>query len=413
MSRRRLLGRGAVAGLGAAIGAAAGATAVAAIDRRSPPGSGTAQPGAAQPGAAQPGAAQAGVVEAGLATGTATVPFYGVRQAGVTEDPPAHASFVAFTLPGGTDKRALARMLRLLSDDAARLTQGAPALGDTDAHLAVLPARLTVTFGFGPGLYRAAGLASPVADLPSFGIDRLEARWSGGDLLLQICADDPLTVAHTQRMLIKDARPFAAVRWVQQGFRRSPGVQAAAHTQRNVLGQLDGTANPRDAELHGAVWNPDNSSTLVVRRIRAEIEKWDLLSVTDKENAVGRRMGSGAPLTGSGEHDEPDFAAMDASGLPVMPDFSHVTRAHVTEPSLKILRRPYNYDGAPNAAGHPDAGLIFAAYQRDIAGQFLPIQQRLADKDLLNEWITPIGSAVFAVPPGCAEGGWIGERVLA
>jgi hypothetical protein len=62
------------------------------------------------------------------------------------------------------------------------------------------------------------------------------------------------------------------VRWVQQGFRRSPGVQAPEHTQRNLLGQLDGTANPRGAEIDPAVWNPDGSTTLVVRRIRAEIE---------------------------------------------------------------------------------------------------------------------------------------------
>jgi dye decolorizing peroxidase len=388
VSRRRLLTGSAVAGLGAA----AGAGAVAAAGREAP----------------VPVAASAT-----LDTGTATVAFHGPRQAGVSQDPPAHAAFVAFTLPAGTDRRALGRLLRLLTDDAARLTQGIPALGDTEADLASLPARLTVTFGFGPGLYRAAGLAVPVAELPKFPIDRLEPRWSGGDLLLQVCADDPLTVAHTQRMLIKDARPFAAVRWVQQGFRRSPGVQAPTHTQRNLLGQLDGTANPRDAVLDAAVWNPDGSSTLVVRRVRAEIEKWDLLSVPDKENAVGRTLGTGAPLSGRHEHDEPDFTALDASGLPVMPDFSHVTRAHVSDPALKILRRPYNYDGAPNAAGHPDSGLIFAAYQRDIIRQFLPIQQRLADKDLLNEWITPIGSAVFAIPPGCAEGGWIGEQVLA
>ncbi|MFG1608075.1 Dyp-type peroxidase [Actinoplanes sp. NPDC049265] len=346
-------------------------------------------------------------------TGEAVVPFHGSRQAGVTQDPPAHAAFVAFTLAAGTDKRGLGRMLRLLTDDAARLTQGRPALGDTDAQLAVLPARLTVTFGFGPGLYRRAGTRSPVADLPAFAIDRLERRWSGGDLLLQICADDPLTVTHAQRMLIKDTRPFGAVRWVQTGFRRSPGVQAPEHTQRNVMGQLDGTANPRGAVMDDAVWNPDNSTTLVLRRIRAEIEKWDLLSVTDKELSVGRKMDTGAPLSGTAEHDEPDFTRLDASGLPAMPDFAHVTRAHVSEPSLKILRRPYNYDGAPDTAGIPDAGLIFAAYQRDIARQFVPIQKRLADKDLLNEWITPIGSAVFAVPPGCAEGGWIGERILA
>lgn len=389
-TRRRLLAGAGIAGLGAA----AGAGAVASFSRAETP---------------VPAA-----TTTGLDTGTATVAFHGPRQAGVSEDPPAHAAFVAFTLAASTDRRALGRMLRLLCDDAARLTQGIPALGDTDATLAVLPARLTVTFGFGPGLYQAAGLPAPVADLPSFGIDRLEWRWSGGDLLLQICADDPLTVAHTQRMLIKDARPFAAIRWVQEGFRRSPGVQAPSHTQRNVLGQLDGTANPRGAtEIDPAVWNPDGSTTLVVRRIRAEIEKWDILSVADKENATGRRLDSGAPLSGTSEHDEPDFTAPDASGLPAMPDYSHVTRAHVTDPSRKILRRPYNYDGLPDAAGQPDAGLIFAAYQRDIVRQFLPIQRRLAEKDLLNEWITPIGSAAFAIPPGCHEGGWIGEQVLA
>ena len=385
-SRRHLLTGAAAAGLGAA----AGAGLVAA-------GADNAEPAAA--------------VEP-LTTGTATVPFHGPRQAGIAEDPPAHAAFVAFTLPAGTDRRALARMMRLLTDDARRLTQGVPALGDTDATLAPLPSRLTVTFGLGPGLYRAAGLKAPVADLPTFRVDRLERRWSGGDLLLQICADDPLTVAHTQRMLIKDARPFAAVRWVQQGFRRSPGVQAPEHTQRNVMGQLDGTANPRGAEIDPAVWNADGSTTLVVRRVRAEIETWDILSVADKENAVGRRLDSGAPLSGTQEHDEPDFTKLDGSGLPAMPDFSHVTRAHVTDPALKILRRPYNYDGVPDATGRPDSGLIFASYQKDIARQFVPIQQRLAEKDLLNEWITPIGSAVFAVPPGCAEDGWIGEQVL-
>ena len=76
-------------------------------------------------------------------------------------------------------------------------------------------------------------------------------------------------------------------------------------------------------------------------------------------------------------------------------------------PAVQLRRR------APAPDGRADAGLIFAAYQRDIGSQFLPIQRNLAEKDLLNEWITPIGSAVFAVPPGCAEGGWIGEGLLA
>lgn len=391
LRRRALLAGGAAAGLGAVAACSAGSG-----------GSGPSE------GSGQP------VVPVSFTDiGTGIVPFHGMRQAGVTTEPPAHGAFVSFTLSRGTDRAALGRMLRLLTDDAVRLTRGEPALGDTEAELARHPSRLTVTFGFGPGLYRAAGLKSPVADLPAFSVDRLEPRWSGGDLMLQICADDALTVTHAQRMLIKDARPFGAVRWVQRGFRRSAGVHPAGFTQRNVLGQLDGTANPRDAAMDTAVWNPDGSTSLVVRRIRAEIETWDLLSVTDKENAVGRRMVSGAPLSGTAEFDEPDFAKLDDTGLPVMPDYAHVTRARQTDPRLKILRRPYNYDEAPDAQGRPDSGLVFASYQADIDRQYLPIQRRLAEKDLLNEWTTPIGSAVFAIPPGCAEGGWIGERVLA
>ncbi|MEV4626835.1 Dyp-type peroxidase [Micromonospora sp. NPDC049523] len=356
--------------------------------------------------------------------GTAMEPFHGPRQAGIATDPQSHAAFVALTLKPGTDRAILVRLMRLLSDDAARLTRGEPALADTERELAVLPARLTITFGFGPGLYDAAGLADrrppSVAELPPFPIDRLQPAWSGGDLLFQICADDPLTVAHAQRMLIKDARPFGAVRWVQQGFRRSAGVQAEPQTQRNVLGQLDGTANPKVATgaLDRAVWVSEgpawlrDGTTLVLRRIRAELETWDLLGRADKELAVGRRLDTGAPLSGTAEHDPPDFAVTDATGLPAIPDFSHISRAHVTEDRLRILRRPYNYDGVPSSDGQPDTGLIFASYQADIERQFLPIQRRLAELDLLNEWTTPIGSAVFGVPPGCAAEGWVGEQLL-
>ena len=357
--------------------------------------------------------------------GTATEPFYGPRQSGVATHPQAYASFVAFTLAPDVDRPALGRMMRLLTDDAARLTQGQPALADTEPELAHLPARLTVTFGFGPGLYRAAGRDDrrppSVADLPPFPIDRLQPAWSGGDLLIQICADDPLTVAHAQRVLIKDARAFATVRWVQQGFRNGRGVLDEAFTQRNLMGQLDGTVNPRPgtAAFEQAVWVPDgpdwlrDSTTLVIRRIQMNLETWDLLGRAEKEFVIGRRLDTGAPLTGHAEHDPPDFAATNDLGLPVIPDFAHIRRAHVPDERLRILRRSYNYDGVPGPDGHADSGLIFASYQADIERQFLPIQRSLAELDLLNDWTTPIGSAVFAIPPGCTPGGWIGEQVLA
>ncbi len=61
----------------------------------------------------------------------------------------------------------------------------------------------------------------------------------------------------------------------------------------------------------------------------------------------------------------------------------------------------------------PGSGLLFASYQADVDRQFLPIQRRLDESDMLNEWTTPIGSAVYAIPPGCAEGGFIGESLFA
>lgn len=401
VSRRRLLTGGALTVGGALAGA--GVTA------------------AARTGGADPTQATATTQPADLAT--RTVPFHGTHQAGIDTPAQAHGVFLAFDLRTGVDRGALGRMMRLLSDDAERLTAGRPALADTEPELALVPARLTVTFGFGPRLFTAAGLdaARPasLAPLPPFPIDRLEDRWTGGDLLIQICADDPLTVTHAQRMLVKDTLAFGRPRWAQRGFRRAAGIEDGV-TQRNVLGQLDGTRNPPPGSpaFEAAVWTdagPDwlhGGTTLVLRRIRAELETWDAVDVAGKEFAVGRRLATGAPLTGTAEHDLPDYAATNEIGLPVISDVSHIARAHVGHDRLRIFRRAYNYDEAPGPDGRADAGLIFGAFQRDIGEQFLPMQRKLAEVDLLNAWVTPIGSAVFAVPPGCRPGGWIGQTLL-
>ncbi|MDF5752809.1 Dyp-type peroxidase [Spongiactinospora sp. TRM90649] len=375
-------------------------------------------------GVATAGALALTPVPATAQTGPATEPFHGTHQAGIATGPQAHAVFIALDLRGGADRDAVRRMMRLLTDDARRLTAGRPALADTEPELAALPARLTVTFGFGPGLFEATGTTAlrppQIAPLPRFAIDRLERRWSGGDLLVQICADDPLTVAHALRMIVKDARAFARVRWTQRGFRRGAGIQRAGQTQRNVMGQLDGTVNPTPGTpgFDRAVWVGEGpgwlhgGTTLVLRRIRAEMETWDAADRVAKEFTVGRRMDDGAPLTGTREHDEPDFAKLNAAGLPVISEYAHIRRARTADPALRIFRRVYNYDEGLSADGRADSGLVFASYQADVTRQFLPVQERLAEADLLNEWTTPIGSALFAVPPGCGPDGWIGEGLL-
>src|SRR5690606_21725794 len=101
---------------------------------------------------------------------------------------------------------------------------------------------------------------------------------------------------------------------------------------------------------------------------------------------------SGAPLTGVREHDEPDFEALNPLGFPIIPEFSHMRRARSDNPRELFYRRVYNYDLPPNSADQiSDAGLIFTTFQHDVATQFTPIQQRLAEVDLLNVWTTPIG----------------------
>ncbi|KZE42947.1 Dyp-type peroxidase [Microbacterium sp. T32] len=352
--------------------------------------------------------------------GDVVVPFHGAHQAGIDTDAQAHVSLVALDLRGDTDRDALRRLMRLLTDDAVRLTRGQGALADTEPELAVSPARLTVTFGFGPGFVARAGAAAPdwLRPLPAFTIDRLRPEYGDGDLLLQIAADDPVTVAHATRMLLKDARAFAAPRWVQQGFRRAHGTTRPGTTMRNLFGQVDGTANPQPgtAGFDEIVWSRDGwlagGTGMVVRRIAMDLDKWDRLDRPGRDQAVGRFQSTGAPLTGTDEFDEPDFAATDAIGFPVIPEFSHLRRSRSDDPGQRIFRRGYNYDDAPPTGTVSDAGLLFVSFQADIDRQFVPLQRRLDELDLLNEWTTPIGSAVFALPPGCAEGGFIGEGIL-
>ncbi|MCM3500282.1 Dyp-type peroxidase [Microbacterium sp. P26] len=353
--------------------------------------------------------------------GDVTVPFYGAHQAGIDTAAQAHGVFLALDLLPDTDRDGLRRMMRILTDDAARMTQGQSALADSEPELAVAPARLTVTFGFGPRLVaRAGGTAPPwLAPLPAFTIDRLQPEYSEGDLLIQIAADDPLTVAHAGRMVLKDTRSFATLRWTQHGFRRAHGTVKPGTTMRNLFGQVDGTSNPEPGtpDFDTVVWNADDGwvaggTGIVVRRIAMDLDKWDRLDRPGRDQSVGRYQSNGAPLTGSDEFDEPDFDAKTPIGFPVIPEFSHLRRSRSDDTRERIFRRAFNYDDTPAAGQISNAGLIFVSFQADIDRQFTPIQRRLDELDLLNEWTTPIGSAVFAAPPGCSEGGYIGETLL-
>ena len=347
--------------------------------------------------------------------------FHGNHQAGIATPPQAHAAFLSLSLKSGIGLERFASVQKLLSQDAERLTQGEPPLGDTEPELAKLANRLTITFGFGYELFDKLAIADrrpgDFTKLPKFELDRLDEKWNGGDVLLQICADDATTVAHALRMCVKDSRSIAKVRWVMRGFRQAPPVIEAGATPRNTMGQLDGTANPAPGgeAFAETVWRDGddptkNGSILVVRRIRTELETWDAVDPAVKEMSIGRALDTGAPLTGKNEHDEPDFDATNDLGFTVIPPKSHIRRAQL-EDGRQIFRRAYNYDDQVSADGTSDTGLIFASYQKDIA-TFADIQAQLDNGDMLNDWVTAIGSSEFLIPPGCQPGGWVGETLF-
>jgi deferrochelatase/peroxidase EfeB len=372
------------------------------------------------------------------AAGTGSVPFYGAHQAGIDTPAQDRLFFASFDLL--TESPAeLRELMREWSRAAAEMTAGemigdvndvelAPPddTGETVGHLA---SNLTVTFGFGPGLFerRGLGLAAkrppalrPIPPLPA---DELNPGESGGDVCVQACSDDPQVAFHAIRNLARIGRGTVAMRWSQLGFGRTASTTRAQDTPRNLMGFKDGTVNIKaeDTEAmdrhvwvggEGPAWMR-GGSYMVTRRIRMLLEIWDRSSLEDQEQTIGRAKYSGAPLGESEEFDPLDFEA-EKEGEPTIPVDAHVRLASASaNDGERILRRGYSFtDGVDESLGELEAGLFFIAFQRDPEKQFVAIQRRLGSMDALNEYIKHVGSAVFAVPPGARKGGYVGEALL-
>lgn len=362
------------------------------------------------------------------------VTFGGKRQAGVATPAPAFGNFIGLRLRPSVGASDIKRLLRILSEDARELMSGRAPINDQEPELAAISANLTITLGFGERIFdvvNPGAKPSWLKPLPAFEkIDKLSDEWGAADLLLQLCCDDKVTLAHAQRMLLKETRSFGTVHWVQDGFRNSAGSLKKGTTMRNLFGQVDGTINPttEDSSMDDVVYGNmdglkpwvDGGTSLVLRRIHMNVDTWDEVDVPGREDAIGRKLSNGAPLTGQKETDPADLSATTPIGFPVIADYAHMRRATAQAPHEKILRRPYNYDlpvsqasglakAGSSTGGVSQTGLIFASYQADPIKQFVPIQQRLAELDMLNTWTVPIGSAVFAIPPGCEDDGFVGD----
>lgn len=316
-------------------------------------------------------------------------------------------------------------------------TEGASNLppDDTGEAIGLSASGLTITFGFGPSLFRDEegrdrfGIADRQPDalrtLPHFPADMLDPERSYGDLCVQACADDPQVAVHAIRNLARIGFGTVAVRWSQLGFGRTSTTSTSQSTPRNLFGFKDGTANVKAeeaAELDKHVWvgAGDDSkaawlaggSYLVTRRINMTIEVWDRQPLGDQEAFIGRTKASGAPLSGGEEFTEPDFE-MPGSNGPVIAADAHVRVVHPDlHQGARMLRRGYNFVDGSDALGGLDAGLFFIAFVRDPDTHFIPIQNAMAKSDALMEYLKVTGSALFAAPPGAAAGEYVGQALF-
>ena len=373
--------------------------------------------------------------------------FRGPHQAGIVTPAQDRLHFAAFDVT--TDSRdELIAMLTAWTDAAERMTRGegagpvGPTQGasnlppdDTGEAIGLPPSGLTITFGFGPGLFRTAdgkdrfGLGSkqPAAlkTLPHFPGDMLEPQRSYGDLCVQACADDPQVAVHAIRNLARIAFGTASVRWSQLGFGRTSTTSVTQDTPRNLFGFKDGTANIKAEEtqdLGKHVWVAPGDDTradwlaggsyLVARRINMRIEVWDRQPLEDQESFIGRTKDSGAPLSGGSEFTEPDFDMPGHEG-PVIPADSHVRLVHPDfNDGVRLLRRGYNFVDGSTDLGVLDAGLFFLAYVRNPDTHFVPVQTKMAAHDAMMEYLKVTGSALFAVPSGIRPGEYVGQALF-
>ncbi len=370
----------------------------------------------------------------------AAVPFHGAHQAGITTPVQQHLYFASFDMTSTASREDLQSLLADWTDAAARMARGSEvtdegATGggphkppdDTGEAQDLAANALTMTFGFGPALFDDRfGLADrrprELVELPAFAFDLLEDRYSGGDLCVQACANDPQVAVHAIRNLSRIAFGRAQVRWTQLGYGRTSSTSKAQVTPRNLFGFKDGTANifsDQASDLKEWVWADGSDQPwmaggtfLVARKILMLIESWDRVRLEEQEAIIGRNKGEGAPLSGGTEFADPDFDVVStATAGPVIPVTAHVRLAHPeANGGQRILRRGYNFVEGNNDLGQLRAGLFFLAFGKS-PQQFIDIQRSLAT-DALNEYIRHVGSAIFAVPTGVRRGASVGEGLF-
>lgn len=306
------------------------------------------------------------------------------------------------------DGVAVGPLLAEFGDVIRALTAG------TDARLLGLPpGDLTVTVGVGPRLVGLVDPALPGAvDLPAFAHERIAPRERGGDLLVQVCAGDPVVLSLAAAALLGQAGDRARELWRQSGRRGSTvPVNGDITAPRNAFGFVDGIVGPHTADQQRRdLWlagpPPVAGGTIaVLRRMELDLARFAALPVAEQEAVFGRRRDDGAPLSGGTIASDPDLGAKTPDGRYLIPVDAHLRRAHPAAAGVGLmLRRSYSID-------EPSPGLLFISFQNDLA-TFTRTLTRMDHGDALLPFTTTTASATFLVLPGFDDGRPLGATLF-
>ena len=354
------------------------------------------------------------------------IPFYGKCQSGITTPIQRQVYFAVLDLATedletirGIFKSWTAYIARMMQGELVEAYKSNTMLPPTDTGEAVGMGteRLTITVGVSPSFLEKLNLTGKklpeLEDLPKFARDQLQEAFTGGDICIQACAEDAQVAFHAVRNLLRKGREHLTLKWSQTGY---AAITSQGSTPRNLFGFKDGTANVTSQDdFDRVIWCDQdnwmkNGTYLIVRRVQMHLETWDRTSLKEQENTFGRHRDSGAPLGAVDEFNPVDLELKDDKGNLVIPEDCHVRLAK--EVGEEIYRRAFSYaNGIDPRTGQFDAGLLFISFQKD-PQQFIKVQKNLGTKDKLNEYITHVGSGLFAILPGVEEGGYLGQSLF-
>ena len=353
-----------------------------------------------------------------ISDGGEEISFYGEHQAGITTPMQKNIYFVVLDLHS-TDKEEVIQMFKDWTDYSSKLVDGELVKkdgsntllppSDTGETVGLNPYRLTLTFGVSADFLKKMGLEKKrpkeFRDLPPFPKEQLQEKYTGGDIVIQACADDEQVAFHAVRNLVRKARNTVTMKWSQSGF---AAIGDRMSTPRNLFGFKDGTANvTKEKDFDKVIWTDSDDwmkggTYMAVRRIQMFLETWDRTNLQEQENTFGRYKESGAPFGKKDEFDEVD--------LDLLPVDSHVRLAK--EVNKPIYRRSYSYsDGIVEKTGQFDTGLLFLAFQKN-PDSFVKVQTNLGAQDKMNEYVTHIGSGLFACFAGVKKGEYLGQKLF-